>query len=66
MLDIPAWLGERGREILALIKDAANGWNVHHASRIGAALAFYTVFSLGQILLLAVAVAGFLDRKSVV
>ncbi len=47
------------REIWSLIKEAANGWSEHHASRIGAALAFYTVFSLGPILLLAVAVAGF-------
>lgn len=59
MLNIPAWLGGCTREIWALIKDAANGWSDHHASRIGAALAFYTVFSLGPILLLAVAVAGF-------
>jgi membrane protein len=59
MLNIPAWLGGGAREIWALIKDAANGWNAHQASRIGAALAFYTVFSLGPILLLAVVVAGF-------
>lgn len=59
MLNIPAWLGGCTREIWSLIKDAANGWSEHHASRIGAALAFYTVFSLGPILLLAVAVAGF-------
>jgi membrane protein len=59
MLNIPAWLGGCAREIWALIKDAANGWSQHHASRLGAALAFYTVFSLGPILLLAVAIAGF-------
>ncbi|HEV7136411.1 MAG TPA: YihY/virulence factor BrkB family protein [Steroidobacteraceae bacterium] len=59
MLNIPAWLGVCAREIWSLIKDAGNGWSEHHASRIGAALAFYTVFSLGPILLLAVAVAGF-------
>ncbi|MGH8303931.1 MAG: YihY/virulence factor BrkB family protein [Steroidobacteraceae bacterium] len=59
MLNIPAWLGGCTREIWSLIKEAANGWSEHHASRIGAALAFYTVFSLGPILLLAVAVAGF-------
>ncbi len=59
MLDTTAWLSRRVRDIWALTKDAANGWNVHRASRIGAALAFYTVFSLGPILLLAVAVAGF-------
>lgn len=59
MLNTPAWLGGYVREIWALVKDAANGWSEHRASRIGAALAFYTVFSLGPILLLAVAVAGF-------
>ena len=59
MLNIPAWLGGCARQIWALLKDAANGWSEHRASRIGAALAFYTVFSLGPILLLAVAVAGF-------
>ena len=59
MLNIPAWLGGYAREIWALLKDAADGWSEHHASRFGAALAFYTVFSLGPILLLAVAVAGF-------
>ncbi|MDE2263852.1 MAG: YihY/virulence factor BrkB family protein [Gammaproteobacteria bacterium] len=59
MLNIPAWLGGCAREIWSLIKDAANGWSEHRASRIGAALAFYTVFSLGPILLLAVVVAGF-------
>lgn len=59
MRNIPAWLSGGAREIWALIKDAANGWNAHQASRIGAALAFYTVFSLGPILLLAVVVAGF-------
>ncbi|HEX8757525.1 MAG TPA: YihY/virulence factor BrkB family protein [Steroidobacteraceae bacterium] len=64
MLNIPAWLGGFWREIWSLMKDAANGWNEHHASRIGAALAFYTVFSLGPILLLAVAVAGFFFGQS--
>jgi membrane protein len=54
-LSVKGWAGD----IWGLIKDAASGWSEHHASRIGAALAFYTVFSLGPILLLAVAVAGF-------
>lgn len=64
MLNTPAWLGGCVREIWALIKDAANGWSDHRASRIGAALAFYTVFSLGPILLLAVVVAGFFFGES--
>lgn len=59
MLSIPLWVRTGARETWGLIKDAATGWSDHQASRIGAALAFYTVFSLGPILLLAVAVAGF-------
>ena len=59
MLTIPLWVNEHAKETWGLLKDAAAGWSDHHASRIGAALAFYTVFSLGPILLLAVAVAGF-------
>jgi membrane protein len=59
MLDIPLRIKTCGKEVWALIKDAAYGWSEHRASRIGAALAFYTVFSLGPVLLLAVAVAGF-------
>lgn len=55
MLDIPVWV----KDLWGLLKDAASGWSDHQASRIGAALAFYTVFSLGPILLLTVAVAGF-------
>ena len=59
MLSIPLRVNGCAQEIWGLLKDAASGWSDHHASRIGAALAFYTVFSLGPILLLAVAVAGF-------
>ena len=59
MLSIPLRVNGCAKEIWGLIKDAASGWSDHHASRIGAALAFYTVFSLGPILLLAVVVAGF-------
>ena len=59
MLSIPPSANGFAKETWALLKDAASGWNDHHASRIGAALAFYTVFSLGPILLLTVAVAGF-------
>ncbi len=64
MLKVPAWLGGCARQIWGLIKDAANGWSEHRDARIGAALAFYTVFSLGPILLLAVAVAGFFFGQS--
>lgn len=33
-------------------------WNAHHTPRIGAALAYYTAFSVAPILIIAIAVAG--------
>ena len=41
-----------------LARDSVNGWMDHNASRTGAALAFYTVFSLAPIILLSIAIAG--------
>ena len=46
-----------------LVKDSIGGWMDHEASRTGAALAFYTVFSLAPILLLSIAIAGFFFGK---
>ena len=37
---------------------AANDWLRHHDARLGAALAYYSVFSLGPLLLIVVSVAG--------
>jgi len=47
------------KAIWGLLFDAANGWLEHQASRTGAALAFYTVFSLAPVLTLSIAIAGF-------
>jgi membrane protein len=41
-----------------LIKDSVNGWINDRAPRKGAALAFYTVFSLAPLLIITIAVAG--------
>ncbi len=41
-----------------LVRESVIGWMDHNASRTGAALAFYTVFSLAPILLLSIAIAG--------
>ena len=40
-------------------RDAVEGWLRHQVSRTGAALAFYTVFSLAPVLILSIAIAGF-------
>jgi membrane protein len=42
----------------ALLRDAATRWINHKAARLGAALAYYSVFSIGPLILIAVAVAG--------
>lgn len=44
---------------LQLIYDSVSAWLDHRASSKGAALAFYTLFSLTPILVLAIAVAGY-------
>src|SRR5258708_14182405 len=41
------------------VKEAAANWSSHKDSRQGAALAYYSVFSLGPIIVIAIAVAGF-------
>jgi membrane protein len=39
-------------------KEAAANWSSHKDARQGAALAYYSVFSLGPIIVIAIAVAG--------
>jgi len=47
-------------------KEAAGNWSSHKDSRQGAALAYYSIFSLGPIILIAVAVAGFFFGREAV
>jgi len=46
-------------------KEAATNWSAHKDARQGAALAYYSVFSLGPIILIAIAVAGLLGHDAV-
>src|SRR3979490_367386 len=41
-----------------LVRETVSGWIDHPASSLGAALAYYTAFSLAPLLLIAIAVAG--------
>ena len=41
-----------------LVRETVSGWIDHRASSLGAALAYYTAFSLAPVLLIAIAVAG--------
>jgi membrane protein len=68
------WNGERSNSLMDLTlnkikgdammlwtvaKEAAENWSTHKDARQGAALAYYSVFSIGPIIVIAVAVAGF-------
>ena len=45
-------------DIFALLKDTFKAWSDDKAARLGAALAYYTIFSIGPLILLSVAIAG--------
>jgi membrane protein len=42
----------------SIARDAAGNWSNHKDARQGAALAYYSVFSIGPIVVIAIAVAG--------
>src|SRR6195256_3938481 len=50
----------------SVVKEAAGNWSSHRDSRQGAALAYYSVFSLGPIIVIAIAVAGFFFGREAV
>ena len=47
------------RQIWELTKKSVTAWRADHASSMGGALAYYTLFSTAPILIIAIAVAGF-------
>lgn len=52
------------KQIFAMFKLAFQDWNKHNATRLGAALAFYTVWSIAPLVILAVAIASFFFSRS--
>ena len=49
-----------------VVKEAAGCWSDHRDSRQGAALAYYSVFSLGPIIVIVIAIAGFFFGREAV
>jgi membrane protein len=47
-----------GKALWQLIRSSVNAWVADYAQSMGAALSFYTVFSIAPVLLIAIAVAG--------
>ena len=48
----------RAREVLRLMKEAASSWSADYAPSMGAALSYYTLFSIAPLLIIVIAVAG--------
>src|SRR5438477_5877869 len=48
----------RAGATLAMLKEAFKDWNEDDAPRLGAALSYYTIFSIAPLLLISIAVAG--------
>ena len=46
-------------DIFGLFKDTFKDWSEDKATRLGASLAYYTIFSIGPVLLITVAIASF-------
>jgi membrane protein len=54
------------KELPTLFKLSYREWSDDHASRLAAALAYYTIFSLAPLLIIAIAIAGLLWHRDVV
>jgi membrane protein len=46
------------RDWWGLLLDTVNRWLEHKDARLGAALAYYSIFSLGPVIVIAIAIAG--------
>jgi membrane protein len=53
------------RKMVHIARDSITAWLDHNASSLGAALAFYTLFSIAPILVIAMAVSGYLFGSNV-
>ncbi len=56
----------RPKVIYELLKSTYNEWSRDKAPRMGAALAYYTIFSLAPLLVIAIAIAGFVFGREAV
>jgi membrane protein len=58
IMDVKDW-APFSRRLAHVMRSAVDAWFAHRASSKGAALAFYTAFSIAPVLVLVIAVAGF-------
>ena len=58
------WLASTWARISVVLTNAVRDWFRHNDARLGAALAYYSVFSLGPLLLIVVSIAGLFSGQS--
>ena len=46
------------KKLVSMLKEALSDWSEDNAPRFGAALSYYTIFSLAPLLLIAIGIAG--------
>src|SRR5688572_25366265 len=46
------------KSVFAMLKEAASDWSEDNALRLSAALAYYSIFSIAPLLVIAIAIAG--------
>ena len=56
----------RLRDLWALLKESWNAWSTDKATRLGAALAYYTTFSLAPLLVIVIAIAALVFGREAV
>ncbi len=54
------------KEMITLLKETFTEWNEDHAPRLAAAMAYYTLFSIAPVLVIAIAVAGLVFGREAV
>src|SRR5438045_2329633 len=47
------------KSMVGLVKDSVSSWSADYAPSMGAALSYYTLFSIAPLLLIVIAIAGF-------
>src|SRR5919198_2497687 len=56
----------RFKDLWALFEDSWNAWSTDRAPRLGAALAYYTTFSLAPLLVIVIAIAALVFGREAV
>ena len=59
-------LSEGDLVLWELVKEASSNWVDHKDARLGAALAYYSIFSIGPVIVIAIAVAGLIFGQDAV